>query len=160
MKTIIDTEAANGPLQTLYDRVSGAPAGRPLAICSLGLTNAMPEASLPPEYRLRRKVDFDRVYAGRQSLADGVLRIMALPGECNHPRLGLSVSRRVGNAVRRNRFKRLLREAFRLSRTELPPLDLIVIPIFRGEPDLQLMQDSLRQLARRHAKRLSRKGSP
>jgi ribonuclease P protein component len=120
--------------------------------------NAMPEASLPPEYRLRKKADFDRVYAGRQSLADGVLRIVALPGECDHPRLGLSVSRRVGNAVRRNRFKRLLREAFRLSRHDLPALDLIVIPIYRGAPELVHLQDSLCQLARRHAKRLARKG--
>jgi ribonuclease P protein component len=122
--------------------------------------NRMPQASLPPEYRLRRKADFDRVYAGRQSLADGVLRMVALPGECPHPRLGLSVSRRVGNAVRRNRFKRLLREAFRLSREELPALDLIVIPIGRGAPELLRLQDSLRQLARRHAKRLARKGPP
>ena len=122
--------------------------------------NTMPEASLPPEYRLRRKADFDRVYAGRQSLADGVLRMVALPGECDHPRLGISVSRRVGNAVRRNRFKRLLREAFRLSRQGLPALDLIVIPIGRGAPELERLQDSLRQLARRHAKRLARKGPP
>ncbi|HEY2840989.1 MAG TPA: ribonuclease P protein component [Pirellulales bacterium] len=119
--------------------------------------DAMPEAGLPPEYRLRFKADFDRVYAGRQSVADGVLRMVALPGECPHARLGLSVSRRVGNAVRRNRFKRLLREAFRLSRAELPPLDLIVIPIGRGTPQLEPLQASIRQLSRRLAKRLARR---
>ena len=46
-----------------------------------------------------------------------------------HTRLGLSVSRRVGNAVLRNRWKRIIREAFRTQRDELPVgLDLVVRP--------------------------------
>jgi len=121
---------------------------------------AIPNAGLPPEYRLRLKADFDRVYAGRQSVTDGLLRIVALPGELSHARLGLSVSKRVGNAIRRNRCKRLLREAFRLSRADLPALDLIIIPVGRGVPQLGPFQDSLRQLTRRLAKRLARSAPP
>jgi len=116
----------------------------------------MTESGLPPRYRLKKRVDFERVYAGRQSVSDGRLRIYGVPTNREHPRLGLSVSRRVGGSVQRNRCKRLLREAFRLSRERLPPLDLVVIPVGRSEPRVEQYQASLIELAGKLAKRLSR----
>lgn len=75
----------------------------------------------------------------------------------DRPRLGLSVSRKVGSAVVRNRWKRLLREAFRLEKEHLPKgVDLVVIPRPGAEPELARLQNSLSWLAARVARRLAK----
>ncbi|HEY5199172.1 MAG TPA: ribonuclease P protein component [Solirubrobacteraceae bacterium] len=63
--------------------------------------------------RLSRSAEFDRVYRQGRSVANKYLVLYAFPrADADLPRLGLSVGRKVGGAVERNRVKRLLREAF------------------------------------------------
>jgi ribonuclease P protein component len=107
----------------------------------------VPSFSFPKRVRLLKTSDFDRVFAAKRSAIDRLITIYGLPNDCGHPRLGLVASRRIGNAVVRNRWKRLLREAFRLSQHELPSLDLVCIPRSGNEPDLASLRQSLVRLA-------------
>ena len=90
----------------------------------------MSDASFPKTAHLRSSLDFERVYALRCKAADGVLLMFLARNEVAVTRIGLSVGKKHGGAVVRNRLKRLLREAFRLERSRLPSgLDLIAIPL-------------------------------
>ena len=79
--------------------------------------------------RLSRSGDFDRVFRQGRSHAGRELVLYVFPrGESEAPRLGLSVSRKVGGAVQRNRVKRLLREAFETEGQRLPAgTDAVVV---------------------------------
>jgi ribonuclease P protein component len=116
----------------------------------------MTDLRYPKRLRLLRRGDFQRVFDARSSAADGVVIVYGAYNDVGHARLGVTVSRRVGGAVKRNRWKRHLREAFRLAQHELPALDLVCLPRAGAEPDTRQLTASLVALARRVERRLQR----
>src|SRR5271163_3455222 len=122
------------------------------------MTTPNPESfRFRPHEHLRRTKDFQRVYDRRRSVSDAWLIVYACENKLPHLRLGLSVSRKVGQATHRNRLRRLYREAFRLTRAELPTgLDLILIPRRPDEPALAVLQSSLVKLVRQLARKLEK----
>jgi ribonuclease P protein component len=130
---------------------------KPLDTANAMTVPAMPSFRFRPHEHLRRAADFRRVYERRRSVSDGFLIVYGCGNGLPYLRLGLSVSRKMGNAVRRNRLRRLYREAFRLTRHEMPVgLDLILIPRRPEQPTLAELQQSLPRLVRQLAGKLRR----
>lgn len=81
--------------------------------------------------RLLSNNQFKRVLGRRRRAGDDVLTLWIAENDCQHPRLGVSVGKSCGNAVVRNRLKRLLREAFRRNQHQIPQAFDYVLMIAR-----------------------------
>ena len=77
--------------------------------------------------KLRRRAEFARVYERGTRLRGRFMTCFALPNDLGLPRLGIAASAKIGNAVVRNKAKRLVRELFR-ARKPLKPMDIVFIP--------------------------------
>jgi ribonuclease P protein component len=120
----------------------------------------MADQSFSKLLRLRSRGDFRLVYERRCSVGDGLVRVLGRLSELERPRMGLSVSKQVGNAVARNCWKRLLREAFRTWQEKLPAgLDFVVVPRAEATPELKQLAKSLVELTWRLQKRLKREAA-
>lgn len=107
-------------------------------------------AKFPRNRRLSGDRAFARVFEARCSASNRHLVVYVRENGLAFPRLGLSVGRKIGNAVRRNRIKRLIREAFRLEAAELPPgFDLVCIPRADSDSTLDDYRASIKSVATR-----------
>ena len=114
-----------------------------------------PDQRFPRRYRLTSRRQYLRVYEQGRRVRSASFTIFGLANTAGHCRLGITVTRKVGGAVQRNRLKRVLREVFRTHRAEMDPaLDLVVNVrremIGRGYPEVEReFVVRFRQLAQR-----------
>ena len=108
--------------------------------------------------RIHSTRDFAAIYEAGRRAGDGHLLIFTDRNPLGWSRYGLSVSRKHGNAVRRNRLRRLLRESFRLCQHELPAgYDFILIPRHNSGATLADYCRSITVQARRAVNRSGKK---
>lgn len=76
---------------------------------------------------MRSSSDFEQVQRAGRRFADNYFSMTFRPNDLGAPRLGLAVAiRTVGNAVARNRVRRIVKESFRLAQHRLPAVDIVV----------------------------------
>lgn len=88
----------------------------------------MPPHGFSKAQRVRRKAEFQQVFDSGLRVSSRFFTILLAPGPGPAARLGIVASRKLGDAVRRNRAKRLIRELFRLTDPVFAGVDVIVIP--------------------------------
>lgn len=118
------------------------------------------DQSFPKALRLRKRREFDWVFAKKCSVSGTCVVIYARENEHGFSRLGLIVSKKCGKSVLRNRWKRLMREVFRLQRGRIQAgLDLVMIPRRGADPDFAVMMREFPGLIRRLIGKLRRRPS-
>jgi ribonuclease P protein component len=89
----------------------------------------LPSHTFTKAQRVRRRSEFGRVFDAASRVSSRYFTLLYAPGPTPGARLGIVASRKLGDAVRRNRAKRLIREVFRLiDKPADASLDLVVIP--------------------------------
>ena len=124
-----------------------------------------PDQTFPKCLRVVKGDHFSQALRGGGCAADGTLVLFALPrevrdgevrnGEMLATRLGVTIPKKTGNAVVRNQWKRIIREAFRIQKDQMPTgYDLIVRPKKDAVLDGKSIRTGLPKLASRAVKRV------
>lgn len=104
---------------------------------------------LPQPLRLRRSQDYERLRRYGKAYRHRFMLLSVLPNELPHNRYGFAVGKKIGNAVTRNRVRRLLKEALRALHPQLKPgYDVVIVPnpTIIGQP-LDAIQRTVYELA-------------
>ena len=89
-----------------------------------------------PQDRIRKRSEYQAIYDNGRRIPSSSFVLFLRANDLGRPRLGITVTRRIGGAVRRNRGKRLIREIFRRHKAELSNVDIVV----NGRPALPDME--------------------
>lgn len=116
---------------------------------------------LPREERLRRVNEFRRCYDRRATASNEWLLVYCCKNGLAWSRVGVSVAKKWGKAHVRNRVRRLLREAFRLSKPVIPKgYDFVLIPRRIEDLTLQSLRESVQRLTVQAARRCAKDEPP
>ena len=109
---------------------------------------------LSRDERIGKRAEFDKVFREGGRMTEGMIYARYLPTGLSIARVGIAVPGRFGKAAKRNRARRLLREAFRLHKHEMPPgVDLILLPAHGwNEPPLGELEACMSRIAKRLGK--------
>jgi ribonuclease P protein component len=117
--------------------------------------------SLPREERIRKRSEFDRVFKEGRRLHEQPVYARYVQNALPFTRIGVAVPNRLGKAAKRNRVRRMIKEAYRLHKHEMPAgLDIIFLPDaqWRDEP-LHLLEQTMTKIATRLAEDMARSES-
>jgi ribonuclease P protein component len=95
-----------------------------------------PVESLPRADRVRRRREYQRIQSRGERVHTPHFILMVLARDGATPRIGITVTRKVGTAVARNRVKRVMREVFRRNRRLFPEGADVVVIAKKGAPTL------------------------
>jgi ribonuclease P protein component len=109
--------------------------------------------SLPRSHRIQKRRDFLRAYEGGDKTFGRFVVVFVIANDLGHPRVGITVTRKLGAATARNRAKRWVKEVYRTTRTSVVgelPVDIVVNvkPVARDAAFSDFSSDLVRTLKR------------